>query len=344
MWTEPAAFVVAGWHDLANNFSQQLEFRGHRALGTQSLSQQTDRRRRRFAVIVAATLGVTVLAVGIAYWQSLIHKEKSMTLPQTLPQNVDQQLSGYTYTRSEGERKIFTVHAARTVSLTQGGSTVLQDVYVEIFGPAGARHDVLRTDQCGYDPKTGELFAAGKVTMELNDFDGANTAATSPAGHKQDPVFVETSKVHFTQQGTIAETDQPVSFRTQRLSGTSRGMRYSTKANWLELQKDVVLKMPPRGGAKPVPEATLTTSNLRYDKDKMEIDLQGPIDVTQGGSNVSGGRGTVLLQGHNKLREMLLEEHVRGIEKMPNRTTGLTANRVRADFDRTNGNLQKIFA
>jgi lipopolysaccharide export system protein LptA len=290
-------------------------------------------------VIVAASLAAAVVGVAIAYWQSLVHKDKSVILPQSLPTNVDQQLSGYTFTRSEGQRKIFTVHAARTVSFTQGGATVLQDVYVEIFGPTGTRHDVLRTDQCNFDPKTQELFAAGKVNMELNDFEDENP---DPAKHKPDPVFVETSKVHFTQQGTLAETDQPVSFRTVRTSGTARGMKYNTKTDWLELQNDVVLKLPPRGGAKPVPEATLTASNLRYDKDKLEIDLQGPVDVTQAGSHISGGLGTVFLQERNHLHMMLLEDHVRGIERSQDRTISINANRVRADFDPATNDLQKI--
>lgn len=294
--------------------------------------------------MVAASLGVAVAVVAIAYWQSFARKDKTLVLPQALPKNVDQQLSGYTYTRSEGPRKIFTVHAARTISLTQGGSMVLQDVYVEIFGPAGTRHDVLRTDQCNYDPKTAELFAAGKVNMELNDFQDEPPDSKAPVQRQQDPVYVETSKVHFTQQGTLAETDEPLSFRTTRTSGTARGMRYSTRTESLELQNDVVLKVPPRGGKKPVPEATLTASNLRYDKEKQEIDLQGPINVTQAGSHVSGERGTVLLQGRDRLRQMLLEGHVQGLEETRDRTTAINANRVRADFEKTTSNLQKIYA
>lgn len=267
-----------------------------------------------------------------------------MILPQTIPTNVDQQLSGYTYTRSEGERKIFTLHAARTVSFTEGSSTVLQDVYVEIFGPTGNRRDVLRTDRCDFEPKTQELFAAGKVKMELNDFTDAKPGAASPLQSRQDPLFVETSKVHFTQQGTLAETDQAVSFRTQRASGTARGMKYSTRTEGLELLNDVVLKLPPRGGARPVPEATLTAGYLHYSKDKQEIDLRGPINVTQAGSQISGGRGTILLKERDRLRQILLEDRVLGVEKTQARTMGINADRLQADFDQTTHGLRKINA
>lgn len=295
-------------------------------------------------MVVAASLGLVALSVTVAYWQSLNRKDKAVILPQTLPSNVDQQLSGYTSTLSDGAHKIFTVHAARTVSFTQGGSTVLHDVYVEIFGPTGTRHDVLRTDQCNYTPQTGELFAAGKVKMELNDFTDAKPGAAAPVQSRQDPLFVETSRVHFTQQGTLAETDQPVSFRTERASGTARGMKYSTRTEELELLNDVVLKLPPRGGARPAPEATLTASNLHYGKDKQEIDLRGPVNVTQADSHISGGRGTVLLQERDRLRQILLQDRVQGVEKTQARTMGINADRLQADFDKTTSDLRKINA
>ncbi|HLY59476.1 MAG TPA: LPS export ABC transporter periplasmic protein LptC [Terriglobia bacterium] len=313
-------------------------------MGTQTISQQSDRRRRRFALVVAGSLGLVTVGVTVAYWHSLNRKDKAVILPKILPTNVDQQLSGYTYTRSEGDRKIFTLHAARTVSFTEGSTTVLQDVYVEIFGPTGNRRDVLRTEQCDFDPKTQELFAAGNVKMELNDFANTKQGATAPVQSRQDPLFVETSRVHFTQQGTLAETDQPVSFRTERGSGTARGMKYSTRTEELELVSDVVLKLPPRFGARPAPETNLTSSNLHYAKDKQEIDLRGPINVTQAGSHVSGGRGTVLLQERDRLRQILLEDRVQGVEKDQGRTIGINGDRLQADFEKTTSDLRKINA
>ncbi len=313
-------------------------------MGTPSLSQQSDMRRKRIAALMASALAVTVLAVAGAYWRGLAHQEKPMPALQSLPKNANQQLSGYTFTRSEEGRRIFTVHAARTVSFTQGGSTVLQDVYVEIFGPAGNRHDVLRTNQCDYNPKTQELFAAGKVKIELQGPSSALPDAGASVGHGQAPVYLETSKVHFTQQGTLAETDQPVKFQTDRASGTARGMTYGTRTGSLELQNEVVLNLPPRGGPKPMPEARLTASRLRFDKEKEIVNLWGPIEIRQASRRVSAGRGTIVLEGNHRVTQALLEDGVRGIDKTPPRAMGFDAQTVRANFEPGNGQLRTLRA
>jgi len=165
-------------------------------VGTAGLSRQSDKRRRRFTVIVAVALAAAVLTVAGAYWRGRKHQEKAGPAPQPLPANVKNQLSGYTYTQSEGDRRIFTVHAARTVAFNQGGATVLKDVYVEVFGPTGLRHDILRTEQCNYDPNSGELTADGKVSIELNQLDAVLSKPAPGALHVLDrssyPVFVET--------------------------------------------------------------------------------------------------------------------------------------------------------
>ena len=153
----------------------------------------------------------------------------------------------------------------------------MQDVLVEIFGPAGNRHDLLRTAKCDYNPNSGELFAGGEVKIELNNL-GGNPPSAGPMRPGRDPVMIETSKVHFTQQATIAETDQPVKFQTPRASGTARGITYSTKTGAVELLNDVVLDLPPRGGPKPMPQVNLTASRLRFNKEEQVVDLWGPIE------------------------------------------------------------------
>ena len=118
--------------------------------------------------VVGGALTVTALAVSVAYWVASTHKEKPVILPQSVPIDVHQQLSGYTFTRSDGGRRVFTVHAARTVSFKQGGTTVLDDVLVELFGRTGNRRDIMRTQRCDYNSQNGDLFSSGPVQIELN--------------------------------------------------------------------------------------------------------------------------------------------------------------------------------
>jgi len=61
----------------------------------------------------------------------------SAAQPPELPKNVNQQLSGVTFTRFDKWRRLFVIHAARTLAYKQGGMTELKDVYVEYFGHSG---------------------------------------------------------------------------------------------------------------------------------------------------------------------------------------------------------------
>ena len=173
--------------------------------------------------------------VGLTYWMGLrvaILPRPSHTSPQPCRgTSINQQLSGYTFTRSDGHRPVFTVHAARTVSYEQSKSTTLEDVTVELFGPKGDRGDILRTQRCEYDSKSGDFLSSGPVQMELS----AHSSELPGSGIKgKHPILMETSKVAYHRDEELAETNEPVKFSMGPASGTAVGMVYATRDGWLE--------------------------------------------------------------------------------------------------------------
>ncbi len=66
-----------------------------------SFGAQFGRRKRQVTAAVMGGLGLTVVVVALAYWRSSARQTKPLPLPQALPTNVHQQLSGYSFTRSE---------------------------------------------------------------------------------------------------------------------------------------------------------------------------------------------------------------------------------------------------
>ena len=317
-------------------------------MGTADLSQQTDDRRKRITWLVGAMLAIAAVAVVWAYWSRRARKEVSEVPSRSpLPSNVNQQLSGFTYTRSEGGRRIFTVHAARTLAFEKGDTTVLEDVYVEVFGSTGTRHDVMRTEHCDYNPKTTELFAAGKVNIELNDLPRALPYEGPPAGRARsgpEHVYLETSKVSLKEQGTILTSSEIVNFRTSDAAGSGRGFAYSTRTGSLELNNDVELNLHAARGRQPMPATKLTASSLHFDKEKNEIGLAGPIQINQPGRTVNAGRGTIQLDGANRVSQAQLEDGVRGVDNSAGRTMKIGALRVRASFDPASGALRRLLA
>ncbi len=279
---------------------------------------------------LAGALVVTALAVGGAYWKATRHKEKPVALPENVPTDIHQQLSGYTVTHSDGSRRVYTVHAARTISFKQGGATVLDDVMVELFGKAGKRRDVLRTQQCNYNPLNGDLMSSGPVYIELNAED-ENTPLTGLTDKQT--IFLETSNVSYRHEGSLITTDQPVRFRIGASSGTARGMVYATRDGSLELEKEVAMELPPPNGHGSEPPMKLTAGRLRYEKLSRQIALWGPVRTTQGAREVSAGSGKVYLNEANRVTRVGLEESVKASESAEARHVEISADRAQGDFD-----------
>jgi len=302
---------------------------------------QVARRRKLITRIVTGALGATLVAVAAGYWWSRRRDDKPVRAPQTLPSNVNQQLSGYTFTRSDEGRQIFSVHAARTVAFKQGGTTVLEDVFVEVFGRTGARRDVLRTRRCDYNTQSGDLFSSGTVEIELNA--GPEGKAAGGRGERRQ-VLLETSRVYSQQRGSLVASDEPVRFRLGPISGSAQGMAYATKEGWLELKKDVTAELTPPESAEPQLPVRLTASRARYDKEKGEVTLWGPVEFSQGNRRVQAGRGIIILNAQNRIVRAVLEEAVRAVDSSANGQFEGSAERLRGDFDPGNEQLRTVVA
>jgi lipopolysaccharide export system protein LptA len=296
-------------------------------------------RRKLVTGIVTGALVATVIVVAGTYWLRRGREEKTLRPPPSVPQEVHQQLSGYTFTRSNEGRQVFRIHAARTVAFKQGGTTVLEDVYVEVFDRSGKRRDVIRTRRCDYNAQSGDLFSSGRVQIELNALPRGEAASDHPA---HPPVMLETSQLYFRQQGSRVESDEPVRFRVGRLSGTARGMSYATREGWLELKSDVEAEyQSAAAGQSPL---RLAASRARYDKEPGEVTLAGPVEFAQGTRRVTAASGLVKLDARNRVTRAALEGGVHAREATENTQLAGSAERLVGDFDPASGELRSLVA
>jgi lipopolysaccharide export system protein LptA len=302
---------------------------------------QVARRRKLITRTVTWALGVTLVLVGAGYWWSRRHDNKPVQVPQTLPTNVNQRLSGYTFTRSDEGRQIFSVHAARTVAFKQGGTTVLEDVFVEVFGRTGARRDILRTRRCDYNTQSGDLFSSGKVEIELN---AGPEGKAMGARRERRQVLLETSRVYFRGRGSLVVSDEPVRYRIGAVAGSARGMTYATKDGWLELSKDVTAEFTPPESAQPQLPLRLTASRARYDKERGEVVLWPPVEFSQGNRRVEAGRGVLILNARNRIVQAVLEEGTRAADLSEKERLEGSALRIRGDFDPETEQLRTVWA
>lgn len=315
-------------------------------MGMPSFAERATQRKKWIAGVVVAAFSITAATVALTFWLTRTQRENQRSVPQALPPNVHQQLSGYSNTRSDEERRVFTVRAARTLALKDGGTTILEDVSVEIFGREGNRHDILRTGRCEYHPGSGDLFSSGPVQIELNaSRQAAGTTVRARGG--PGPVFFETSQVSFRQKGSMLATDQPVRFRIGTASGSAQGMTYATKAGWIELKKDIRAEWVPTAKGSDRLPVRLQAGYLRYESSQGEggaATLTGPLEITQGGRRVSADRASLFLDARNRITRAMLEGHVRAAESSRTSEATVSAERVSAETDSSSGELKSIVA
>ncbi|MBI4166166.1 MAG: LPS export ABC transporter periplasmic protein LptC [Acidobacteria bacterium] len=287
--------------------------------------------------LLASAIALTLMVIAGSYWLGRDDSGKRAQPVFPVAKNVQQQASGYTFTRSDEGRQVFTIHASRTVAFKEGGATVLQGVQVEVFGKDGTRRDLLRTGQCDYNSQSGDLFSSGSVEIELN---------APPTGMQLSPatrsVMLETSHLYFRQQGSIVESEQPVRFRSGSISGSALGMRYWTRESRLELKSNVRVDFQPEGAsAQPI---SLIATRARYEKDKGEIGLSGPVEVIQGTHRAAAASATLFLDARNRLTRAIFEGPVRASEQSASAPISATAGRLTAEFNPEAASLRRAVA
>ncbi len=291
----------------------------------QSISQFV-KRRRLINRLIGAALALTVMVIAVSLWRGRDSAGKRTGPIPAVPKGVEQQASGYTFTRSDEGRQVFTIHATRTVAFKEGGTTVLEGVQVEVFGKGGDRRDVLHTTRCDYNTVSGDLFSSGNVEIELNA-----PLSGKPAGPLARSVMLETSQLYFRHQGSLVESDQPVKFRYGAISGSARGMSYATREGRLELKSNVQAELQPEpGGARPI---GLTASSARFEKDSRVVNFAGPVEVTQGLRRAAASSATLFLDERNRLMRAAFDGPVRVSDAAKSAPLEATAASLVAEFD-----------
>jgi len=301
--------------------------------------QKFDARRKRLIRLLGLILVVTVAVILTALWASFRRRTAAVKVSAPLPQNVNRRLSGYTFTRSEEGRQIFTIHAARTLAYDGGVSTVLEGVQVVIFGRRGNRHDEIQTEQCTYYNSSGALACHGAASVKLESV--AQTQA--PAGlQERQPFLLETSDISYDPRRSMVSTDAPARFRFGSAFGSAVGLQYHTREGSFKLFKDVRLRIPPQAdGALPI---EISAGSLDYQKPSERITLQGPIECIQGSRRLTASTGTISLNPQNRVTHATLGGGVKGLAILPSQEAQGSAAALDADFDPSTEQVRQLVA
>lgn len=268
-------------------------------------------RYARWSGTIAVLLAMAVSGVyARRAWQAhLAH----LGMRPSVPSAVQQQTAGFAISKVTGDRTEYTVRASHATEFTQGGRSVLQDVWVTAYGQDGQRFDNLRTRTCDYLEPAGDIVCGGDVHMDLQSAEDARLHPNTASG--EDPsaqiLHVDTRGVSFNRGSGLATTDHPVTIHFPRGEGRAVGFRWDAGKGELNLVSSVTMTL--RGAAMPgdpAPDVPLSVSSnsLTYDRDRRVIHFAGAVEAHRGVPELTAGKMDLQLDERMQVQRIVASE------------------------------------
>ncbi len=193
--------------------------------------------RKWLAWSAVALLGVITISYYIAKLKVV---PKLHNTPQVLGIDIQQTSEGFTLSKSEAGRTLYTIRASNAVQFKKGGNADLKNVHIVVYGKAHDRYDQIYGKEFTYDPVSGEVKGIGEVHIDLQGYaEGPIKPDQAPPDELKNPIHIVTQSLTFNQKTGQANTDDVVEFRTLQASGTAKGAYYDSSTNQLLLKSEV---------------------------------------------------------------------------------------------------------
>jgi lipopolysaccharide export system protein LptA len=254
---------------------------------------------RRLLVVLAALL-VAVVAGYYIYGKYRAYQVVKK-IPEKLGIEVQQSTSGFTFSKSEGGKTLFTISAGKAVQFKQGQRAELNDVRILVFTREEGSYDQIYGKRFTYDPEGGEVRAEGDVMIDLGakGKPEVEVSQTAPGA-----IHLKTSGLSFNRQTGIARTDERIEFSFPQASGSAQGAIYDSRSTSLTLQSDVrIHTQPTTAGA-----ASLQPAEIRATRavisDRPRISVLDNVHADQPGRTVDAQRVKISLDLDNRVQNV----------------------------------------
>jgi lipopolysaccharide export system protein LptA len=250
--------------------------------------------------IVAFTLLVSGLTVvGISYYKLRnTPKFKAKSEKPELSKEVKGVVEGYERRVTKNDRLFLLVKASRDITFSDDHHE-LENVNLAVYPPEGDTPDQISAARAIIPPATDVLSFVGNVKIETKE-----------------KLKVSTESLSFDQNTGIAQTDAPVAFERENVSGTSTGAVVEQWSKRLELKKDVQLTIAPVATAK-VSSRTrpvaIKAAHGTFEHQSMQLWLSGGVTLEQEADILSGDSLTAFIneQKHLERAEMRGNSYMR---------------------------------
>ena len=273
-----------------------------------------------FARITAfALLAVGIAFVGVSYYK-LRNTEKFRVKSEKpeLSKEVTGIVEGYEQRVTKNDRLYLLVKASRDITFSDSHHE-LENVSVTIYPEVGNVPDQISASRAIYQPTTDVISFVGNVKIQTKE-----------------NLKVDTEALSFDRNSEVAQTDSPVSFERENVTGRSIGAVLEQKTKKLELKKDVEITVAPRveagaGGKPPSRERPVTIKAARgvFENESLRLTFSGGVTAEQERDVMSGDTLTTVLNSQKKIEKA----EVRGNSYLRAMDPGRAAEMHAADMD-----------
>lgn len=255
---------------------------------------------RARAPLVARTGALFVLVaaivfVAISYFR-LRNNSPFRMLPKSpeLSTEVKGIVEGYEQKLMKNDRLYLWLRAARDITYTDDHHE-LQEVNLSVYPPTGDKPDQILSTKAIWDPKQSVITFTGNVKVETKD-----------------ALKVNTESIAYDQNSEVAQTDAPISFERENVSGHSIGAVVESKSKKLELKKDVEITVTPEaskdakvkpGSARSRP-VTIRSAHALFEQESMKMSFGGGVTAEQERDIMSGENLYATLNDQKRLQKL----------------------------------------
>src|SRR6185295_20090777 len=175
------------------------------------------------------TLAAALIFVAISYYR--LRNNKPFRLASKSPELSKEEkgrVEGYEQRLMKDGRLYMWVRAARDITFTDDHHE-LEQVSLAVYPPVGDKPDQIVSAKAIWDPQKSVITFQGNVKVETKD-----------------ALKVNTESIAYDQANEVAQTDAPLTFERENISGSSTGAIVFAKSKKLDLKKDVVITVQPQ--------------------------------------------------------------------------------------------------
>jgi lipopolysaccharide export system protein LptA len=258
--------------------------------------------RRWFAM---GALAVALIVAGAYLYAHYADAAAGHKIPEKMGLEIQQTANGFTVSKSEQGRTIFTIRAKNAVQYRQGGQAVLHNVAITVYGKQHDRFDQIYGKEFIYDQQTGIVTSKGDVQIDLQaNPEGAVQPDQTAPKELKNPVHVRTTGLVFNQKTGDAYTSERVDFSVQQAVGSSEGATYVAKEGMLDMHSQVHVVMT--GSSAGILDATHGVIH----RDPRVVDLDNP-HLVHGPETYESDHATIYLRPDNSVDRMVGTGHVK---------------------------------